>query len=388
MTESRPGGRHDLALPTVVTTPDGLQDLLHALSGAPFVAVDTESNSLYAYYHRVCLIQISLAEADYLVDPLAVDVAPLGEFFGSLSCQKVFHAAENDILVLKRDYGFAITNVFDTMAAARILGWPQAGMAAILSERFGVYQDKQLQRTDWGKRPLTPAQLVYAQIDTHYLLPLREEQIAELKSRRRWDEAQEHFDRLASLTWEDKPFDPNGFWRLDGTRDLTPRELAVLRELFLYREQQAQRLDRPPFKVFDNRLLISLSRAQPTSPAVLRRVPGMTAYLAQRFGDDMIQCIARGRKAEPPEPVRRMSNGGGRPDPRVTARYDSLRAWRTERARQRGVDPDIVLANDALMAIARLAPTSLADLQASDIMGPWRLQEYGPDILELLAEAG
>ena len=94
------------------------------------IGVDTESNSLYAYYHQVCLIQISLPGRDYVVDPLTVDVKPLGTLFANPACEKIFHAAENDILGLKRDYEFTFTNVFDTMLAARIMGWPRAAWRA------------------------------------------------------------------------------------------------------------------------------------------------------------------------------------------------------------------------------------------------------------------
>ncbi len=350
------------------------------------VGVDTESNSLYAYYHQVCLIQISLPDADYVVDPLAVDVKPQGTVFGDPACQKIFHAAENDILGLKRDYQFTFANLFDTMLAARIMGWPQAGLAGILAEKFGVNLDKSLQRANWGHRPLEQDLLAYAQLDTHYLLPLRAVQEQALRECGRWEEALEAFGRISAVEWMDKPFDPNGFWSIAGARDLPAQQLAVLQALYLYREDQARREDRPPFKVLDQHCLIALSRAMPANAADLGRVRGMTAHQVRRYGSGLLDAIRRGRSAPPPTPPKR-PDGNGRPDSRTLERYDTLRGWRSDRARQRGVDSDVVLTNDQLMAIARQAPTTVDALQALGVMGPWKLAEYGAAIVHALSLA-
>lgn len=370
--------------PVVVDEPAALDAVVAAAQQVPVIGVDTESNSLFAYFHRVCLVQISLPDRDYVIDPLAVDVTPLGVLFANPACQKIFHAAENDILGLKRDYGFTFANIFDTMLAARILGWSQAGLAAILTDRFGVHLNKSLQRADWGRRPLDPDLLAYAQLDTHYLLALRDQQEAELRAKGRWEEALESFARLPLVEWVEKPFDADGFWSLPGARDLYPPALAILQQLFLWREQQARQEDRPPFKIVDQRTLVEISRHQPADPSALRRIAGMTSGQARRYGSAILQAVARGRQAPAPHPPRR-SNGNGRPDPKTIERFDALRSWRTERARQRGVDPDVILTNDQLMAIARQAPETAEALAETRVMGPWKLREYGGAILQLLA---
>jgi len=372
----------------LVDSTDALEALVLAAQQVPVISVDTESNSLFAYFHRVCLLQISLARHDYVIDPLAVDLAPLGPLFADPACQKIFHAAENDILGLKRDYAFTFANIFDTMLAARILGWPQAGLAAILASRYNVHLNKSLQRADWGRRPLNTELLAYAQLDTHYLLPLRDEQEAELRAQNRWEEAQESFARLPLVEWIEKPFDGDGFWSLPGARDLSPSALAVLQQLFLWREQQARKEDRPPFKVIDQRTLVGISRQQPGDEEGLRRVGGMTSGQTRRYGAAILQAVARGRKSPAPaSPKRTNGNGYGRPDPKTVDRFDALRSWRTERARQRGVDPDVILTNDQLMTIARQAPTTVEALAATNAMGPWKLSEYGEAILRLLARS-
>ena len=125
-------------------------------------------------------------------------------------------------LCLRRDYGFEFANIFDTMSAARTLGWPQVGLAAILDTQFGVTMNKKYQRADWKRRPLTPEQLDYARLDTHYLLALRDQQLEALTESGRWQEAQEEFERLARLRAEPTAAapDPAAFWRVKGAREL------------------------------------------------------------------------------------------------------------------------------------------------------------------------
>jgi ribonuclease D len=143
--------------PVLVADAAALVTLAAELARHPAVAVDTESNSLHAYRERVCLVQFSTHGGDFIVDPIAVpDLGPLAPLFANPDQQKVFHAAEYDLLCLKRDYRFAIANIFDTMSAARTLGWPQVGLASILDARFGVTMNKKYQRVDWKRRPLSP----------------------------------------------------------------------------------------------------------------------------------------------------------------------------------------------------------------------------------------
>jgi ribonuclease D len=374
-------GLANLPPPVLVDTPGAFDSMLAHLSTEPAVALDTESNSLYRYHYRVCLIQISTATADYLLDPLRLrDIQPLGDLLADPAIQKVFHAAENDVLMLKRDFDFSFANLFDTMQAARILGWRQVSLAALLAEHFDVTLDKRAQLTDWGQRPLTRAQLSYARLDSHYLLSLRDLLSSALRERKRWREAQEAFDGLPKVTYVEKHFDPDGFWRMKGARELAPGELAVLRELYLWRDDQARLVDRPPFKVLGDETLIQLSRLQPEEPFELPMSPRQI----DQFGVDILNSIARGKAAPPPAPPARPQNGNGRPDPQVQARFDRLRAWRAQRAAERQVDADIVMTNEALMAIAKAAPINLDALANVGVMGTWKLQEYGAELLNAL----
>ena len=364
--------------------------MLHALRAQPAVAVDTESNSLHAYRERVCLIQFSIPAQDYIVDPLAIhDLAALQPLFADAEIKKVFHAAEYDLICLWRDFGWKVRGLFDTMMAARALGWEQVGLAAILSEQFSVPTSKRFQRADWGKRPLSEAQLAYAQLDTRYLLQLRERQAAALRRRGQWPEVSEEFERIARAGARSSPDSAagqqavDGFWRISGARKLDERERAVLRELHQYREGVAKRKDQPLYRVMGDATLLALAQRAPRSKRELHGIDGMIAGQIQRHAKGILPAVRRGLRAKPP-PLP-SSRSGGR---RVAARYEALREWRKRRAQRRGLASDVILAREVLWALARVAPASMAELESVQDLGAWRRAEYGEEILRVLRAAG
>lgn len=374
-----------LPAPILIADDAGLGRLATELARHAVVAVDTESNSLHAYRERVCLIQFSTPAADYIVDPLRLPALdPLAPFFANVQQQKVFHAAEYDLLCLRRDYRFEFANIFDTMNAARALGWPQVGLAAILDKEFGVTMNKKYQRADWKRRPLTPEQLDYARLDTHYLVALRDRQLRELTAAGHWPEAEEEFERLARLRGEADSVTGGApsFWRVKGARDLTPAQAAVLRALHAYREQQAERIDRPPFKVMAEAALLELARRAPHRVDELHGVAGMTPEQIRRHGQGLLQAIALGRQAPPETPP-----ADDREPEDVLDRYDRLRTWRKDKAKARGVESDVILPRTALWELARRQPRTHGELVAITDIGPWRRQRYGEEILAVLSGA-
>jgi ribonuclease D len=385
--------QESLPPPVWVNTSSSLQAMLAHLQGKPALAVDTESNSLYAYEEQVCLIQVSVPGADYLVDPLTLsDISGLGPLLADPSILKVLHGAEYDVAVLHRDFGFTIANLFDTMWASRILGWPAHGLGDLLKSHFGVHLNKKYQRANWGLRPLPPEQLDYARLDTHYLLDLHDLQARELAARQRYSQAEHRFAKLVKTRWEVKGFDPEGFWRLSGVRDLDDAGRGVLRELYLYRDQHARSENRPPFKVLSNKALILLSETRPQSFAVLHQVKGVSRRMAGRYGRGLLAAIQRGIErplswSERP----RYSNGtglgpNGRPSPEAQLRFEALRAWRNATAEARGVEPDIVLTNQTLGAVAHRNPKSHADLTRDDLLAHWQAEEFGQDLLAVVTK--
>jgi ribonuclease D len=367
--------------------------MLAHLQGEPALAVDTESNSLYVYKEQVCLIQVSVPGTDYLLDPLVLkDISGLGPLLADANTLKVLHGAEYDVSVLHRDFGFVLANLFDTMWASRILGWPAHGLAALLQEHFGVRLNKQYQRANWGLRPLPTAQLDYARLDTHYLLPLYEIQRRELDAQGRWPQAHHRFAQLIRTRWEQKEFDPQGFWRLSGVRQLDEEGRGVLQELYLFRERQAQAENRPTFRIISNNALVALSEVRPQSWQGLQQIKGVSQRMAKRYGQGMLSAIRRGAQtpiswAERP----RAENGSGRngrPSPAAQARFEALRSWRNATAEARGVEPDIVLANQFLWAVAQRNPRHKRDLSGDGLLASWQVEEFGDELLAVVKQVG
>jgi len=365
--------------PTLITKQADLGRVVQELRTQPIVAVDTESNSLFAYREQVCLIQFSIPGSDYLVDPLALDnIVALGKIFSDPKIEKVFHAAEYDLLTLQRDFGFRFKNIFDTMAAARILGRKQVGLGSLLKDEFGVELEKKYQRANWGKRPLPKPMLEYASLDTHYLIRLRNLLAAELDKRKRWPIAKEDFSRLTQVNG--KPPEPHGVdvWRVSGVYDLKPQQVTILKYLAEYREERAKSLDRPLFKVIGDKTLVAIAEKSPETLEELSELPGMTPGQVRRHGRAMLQAVWEGKKDDP---TRRPRNNYI--DDRIINLIEALRNWRKQRARKIGVESDIVLPRDVMEKIGHAMPESkeaLAELM-KDV--PWRFQEYGDQIFQI-----
>lgn len=363
----------------IIHTTNALSALIKQLKQEAIIAFDTESNSLHAYRERVCLIQISTRDQDYIVDPLSVDVQPLGAIFADPAIEKVFHAAEYDLMCLKRDYSFIFVNLFDTMMAARICGLPAYGLGALLQEYEQIVLDKRHQRDDWGKRPLPTDSLQYAQMDTHYLLRLRDRFWAMLHEQGRMDEAQEAFEELCAIPPAGlREFDKESYWHIGKPNMLNAQEMLVLRELVGVREELARKRNLPPYKVLNNSGLIALAQKQPTTINALKNV--VTAKQIRRYGKDIIYAIKRGQAST--QPVRPPAIP--MPDPVVAERYAILHTWRKERAAGRGVDSDVIISKQALWEIAETAPSTLDDLREIKSIGTWKFNTYGQEIIHVL----
>ncbi len=282
--------------PALVADAPALEELVRRLAAETVLAVDTESNSFHVYRERICLVQISTRAEDYIVDPFAVDVAPLR----AVLCdgrETVFHGADYDVRCMKREWGWRLPRLFDTMAAARRLGRTGLGLSALVEAHFGVKLSKANQRSDWGRRPLTREQIAYAALDTRYLLPLHDLLAGELAARGGLEEARREFDRIAAVEPRERVFDREGWRRLKGARDLDAGGREVLRALWLAREETARASDRPPFKVMAEQAMVEVARLRPRGPEALGRVPGVTPSVLRRLGGAIAAAIAA---ASPP----------------------------------------------------------------------------------------
>jgi len=376
----------------LITEIPALEELARALVKEDVVAVDTEADSFYHYFDKTCLIQIATRTGTWLIDPLALGgpakLEPLGRMMRSPSVRVLFHAAEYDLFVLKRDCGFEFKNIFDTMISAQLLGYPSIGLAALVEHHFGVKLPKDEQRSDWSRRPLTDKQLSYAASDVTYLIQLSEKLERELEKAGRRDWAQAEFDALARRSWPEREFDKLGYLRIKGAKSLDPTSLATLRELYLVRDKRARDIDRPPFKVLGNRTLLELARLQPEALEQLSRVKGISELIVRRMGGDILAAVKKAVK-KPHGPIPKLSNGTGRKrmDRRTERLFNKLKEWRAKRAEELGLDPGVLCPNAALEAIAWKNPEKASDLQDVPELKSWFAREFGGEVAEFVVEA-
>jgi len=369
-----------LAAPIWVDTPRKFDAAIREFENEAALAVDTESNSLFAYQERVCLIQVSTPLKDFLIDPLAIaDISALGSIFANPRQEKIFHASEYDLICLKRDFQFSFSNLFDTVIAARILGKPQFGLAPLLQELMGINVDKKFQRANWGMRPLSSVMLDYARLDSHYLFRLRNILKDELEQRGLLALAEDDFKLACNAKNHANGDKIVSCWKAAGSQPLDPQQAAILQELCRYRDEQARKMDLPLFKVLSNELLVSVCLQPPASLDDLKQVHGMNERMIRRHGVGLLQAVQRGL-AMPP--VRRQPRV--RPDEKFVKRVEALKDWRKETGKELKVESDIILPREILEQIAARNPQTSQELMEIMQLVPWRFEHFGNSIHNVL----
>jgi ribonuclease D len=372
-----------LSPPRFITSQIDFNTAVKDFISAKHLAVDTEANSLYAYQEQVCLIQISTKQGDYIIDVLAVDdLAPLGDLFQDPAIEKIFHASEYDILIMHDEFQFEFQNLFDTMLAAQILGREKLGLDALLEDYVGIQVNKKYQRANWGKRPLPDDMLKYAQVDTHFLYDIRNILAKELKAKNLTLMAEEDFQRACLVYRQVREDRLAPFWRVQGAKNLSPQQAAVLRKLYNYREQAARKINQPVFKVLGAQSLLHLAELCPTNAHQLLKLelPGKNAL--RRHADGLVQSIREGLKAPPEYPPKRE-----RVDESFLAREKALRDWRKITARKMDVNSAVILPRELLYNLVSVNPSTAEEVAEVLAEVPWRLERFGDDILSVLKKA-
>lgn len=369
----------------MVDTPQALDAALDEWSREPALGMDTESNSFFAYRERTCLLQVSSRDADWIVDPFAVDLTPMAPLFADPSIEKIFHASELDVVSLRRDYGIQMNGLFDTLVAAKAVGRRKVGLASLVEESLGINLSKDEQRSDWGRRPLTAKQLEYAYADTRWLLALTDLLKQEVALKQVEEEVRVDCLRMAQKSARPRVVDPEAFEKHPSARKLDPVARQLLRSLYLMREQRAAELDRPLFKVVSDQTLGDIAVRQPRTREELAKVPGVTPPLLQRHGDALIAALEEGFAAGP-LPFKRKPYTA--PDPLEEVRFEALRAWRRKVAEARGVEVEVIAGNALLKALAKANPKSAAELEPVEELDAYRRARYGAALLGTLDAAG
>ena len=388
MTTSRQNP-NDLPPPVMVEDEREFEGMLKDLESQSIIAFDTEADSFFNYQEKVCLIQVTVEDRDYIVDPLAdFDLSPLGEVFADPNRRIVFHDGEYDILILKRDYDFDFAGLFDTRVAAAAIGEASPGLASVLKKYFEVELDKTLQRSNWSQRPLDPKQISYARLDTRYLIPLMEKFEEKLERQDRTEIVQGEFLRLEGIEPVDRSFNPDEFVRLKGVRDLSPIERQALRELYIVRDRLAEQLNRPPFKVMSNQVLFNIAKALPTNSRTLIDVPMFSSRMVRKMGDRILdavdEAVHKGPLAKLPQLPPK--DGSLSLDDEQYELHERLRTWRKKYAETEDLDSSLVMNRHVLMRVAVARPRTLDELVAVEGFLSWQVRRYGDALVELTAE--
>ncbi|HET9463920.1 MAG TPA: ribonuclease D [Gemmatimonadales bacterium] len=362
-----------------------LESLFERFKREPLLAVDTEAASFHRFYDRVYLLQLSSRRETAVVDPLTLSsLAPLGAALIDPRVEIVFHDADYDLRLLNLEYGFQASNLFDTRIAAQLLNEPGVGLAALLEKYLGVKLDKRYQRADWSARPLSPEMLDYAAADTHHLSALRDLLRAQLQARGRLEWAEEEFALAAQSRWSPPDADEPAYLRLKGAKALPGRSLAVLRELFEWRDQMARRTDKAAFRILNNEPMLFMAKSPPRDIAELKAVRGLGGEQVERRGREILAAVQRGL-AVPEADLPRIARLPRRPpDAAYEARRERLKVARNLLAAQYDLAPGILCPNGTLEAIARINPASTEQLAGVPELRRWQLREIGGGLLAAL----
>ena len=375
-----------MAAPLWIRTPEELDALVVSLGRARALSIDTEADGLHHYPVKLCLVQVADDRGrGHLVDPLALPtLEPLGQFFADAGVVKVLHAADNDLGYLKRLYGFSAANIFDTAIAARFLGVTSLSLDGLLRDFIGVDPGPSRQKDDWSKRPLRPAQETYALNDVLHLIPLRERLLEALRAKGRDLWVEEECALIATMPAPEKAADPDAYMKLKGAKDLDGHGLAVLRELHQARETLAIKVDRPPFMILGNEVLVALAVLKPRDSNSILTVKGCTINVVRRAGEAILAAVERGLAVPDSDlPVRRPA-----PRPRVSGavqrRSEALRAWRVEAAKLVELDAGVIFPQRLIDRLAHDPPRDLDALARVEGVGLWRADLFGAELLRRL----
>lgn len=365
---------------------------------ATTIGVDIEANGLFVHRPRLCMVQLAWEEGDRtkiaVIDALRVDVAALAPLFGAPTPIKVLHDLTFDARML-HECGAPIRHVRDTSVAARLLGLQATGLASVLSTVLGIVVTKRFQQHDWSRRPLEAAHLEYLSNDVSHLLRLDRalmqkveamDIVAEVEA-----ECAYKLEAAAAPPRDQRP----AYARIKGVHRLDRTDRAVLMHLVAAREDIAERVNVPPFKVITNEVLLELARRRPTSVGELGRVRGASSGRAGRHAQRWIEAIVAGIKAgDVPESDRMLFDPPPFDREAMTRRREiecRLKAFRRAESERRGVDEQVVLPGHCVEDVASiLASASVADpdlasrIAAVSGLGAKRAERYSRVLAALL----
>jgi ribonuclease D len=374
--------------PRVATSAVEVEAVARAAEASARIAVDVESNGMFVYRAKTCVVQMAFDAEVMVLDALATPIEPLARALGEHGPVKIIHDVGFDARMLAES-GIELGNVHDTSIAARMLGHQATGLASMLAAMLGVTVSKEMQHHDWAVRPFDERALAYLASDVAHLAALDDALWSEVRARGIEDEVLEETRyRIATAIESARTPDARPpYVRVKGIERAKGAELAIMRGLAEAREAEAERRDVPPHKVMSAEAMLAVARSRPATIAQLRRVRGAAV---DALGDAMLRAVADGLAAGAiPEGERVWFER-----PRVArevvdarrARESRLTAWRKAEAKRRGVDEQVVLPGHCLREIAERGAERAEDLAGVAGFGAFRVARDGDAIVRALTE--
>ena len=363
-----------------------LEKISGQMASEKTIAVDLESDSMYHFKEKVCLIQISANSTNFIIDPLKVDdVSSLKPIFANPDIKKVFHGADYDIRSLFRDFRFEVNNLFDTHLACRFLGYKETGLEALIQHNFNVALNKRFQKKDWSQRPLPAEMIDYAAQDALYLPPLKKILEKELKKQNRLSWVSEECNILSRVRPANNNHHPL-YLNFKGAGSFKPRELAILEAILQLRKNIAEKKDKPLFKIFQNTAIVKIVKNSPKGIKRLFKMRALSPTQIDMYGEEIIQAILEAKKiprdALPLYPRKR--------SPRLRMkdqlRIKILKDWKDTKANELNIEPALVLNKALIFTIAIENPRKTNELTRIKEMRNWQKKEFGSEIISILNE--
>jgi ribonuclease D len=371
-----------------VDTQPALNQLVEQIRTSEKIALDTEADSYHHYFEKVCLMQLTLDDRNFIIDPLC-DI-DMSLFLNLLSQKKlVIHDAGYDLRIMRSSFAFRPHNeIFDTMAAAQLLGYEKFGLTAMLESFFNIKMSKKGQRSDWSKRPLKSSQLQYAIDDTRFLIPLAEKLKDELirLDRLHWHK-QSCENVMRSAMQEKTEQDNERVWRIKGTSRLIPQQLQFIKTLWFWRDKLARKVDLPAFRIMGNDKIIKLALWLVSNPNVpLKKSPNLPRNCKGQRLQSLEKAILKAKNTPPekwPGPLKRPQNNYYRKDCKelITA----LRDERTKIADKLGIAPQTLASAATLTNIAYKRPQNIEQMIKAGPMMPWQAQILETPVKKVLS---
>ena len=370
----------------MVTDAESLAQAINIWTAAGIIGVDTEANSFFAYHERLCLMQVSTDSQDWIIDPFALgdDMQIMSPLLSNPDIIKIFHAAEFDLMIIKKDMGVEVKGIFDTQVAMTFLRHQKTGLAALIESYYGIKLSKDEQRSNWGERPLSDKQIAYARIDTHFLVDVYGKLIPELEEQNMMAAAYGEFDRQMSDILMPAAANPDRYLKLKGAKTLNPSQLAKLKALFEWREDVASKRDVPPFKVMSNPGLIGIAEVNPRTTKELAEIKGVGWKIAKRAGDKIFNLLGVVEGQTIDLQVKKVSKEERLARQIRRDNTDALKAWRTAAAGELDLPSERLIHRRQLEQIAAALPVTSEELNKVVQLNDWQREQFEASLLSTL----